>query len=175
MEVLGAMICPSSCGRRQRDHIKFQGPAEVRGGGREGGSSPVPLLSLPPAQKLNSPLASFPRCGRGHITVQPPQLLWVWCVDPPPLLRQPYSGRCKPGTPLTAASTREERRSTCQQVGAPGDSQGLQGPIFLIQMWHAAVADYLAVWLLPLPGGAEGSFVNQTTGSTSRYHDLLVS
>lgn len=168
------MICPSSF-TRQRDHIdhmRFQGPAEVRGGGRERAH----LCPCPVSSSTKASLASFQGCGCGHTMAQPPQLLWGWCVNAPPLLRQPCFGSWKHGTALTAASAPERK-------GAPPTSnwehleiaKAFRVQVFLIQLWHAAVADYLAIWHFPLQGGAEDSFMKQIPRNISRYQGLLVS
>lgn len=62
---------------------------------------------------------------------QPPQLLCVMCKSSPfaeaAMLWNLETWNCS----HISQHSRETRRSTCQQVGAPGDSQGLWGPSFL--------------------------------------------
>lgn len=175
LEVLGAMICPLLLRGRQKDHKQLWGAAEARGGRSSPPAAPV-MPSLPLARKLDSSTDTFPGYGHGHATAQPPRLLRVQCVNPPPLLLQLCSETLKPVATLTTAGT-SERKGVLHCPPASGSTKGFRAlPKFsCIQLCHAAVADYSAVRLLPLRGRAEGSFMEQVIGSISRYRYLLVS
>lgn len=137
-----------------------------------------PPCRLPLARKLDSSTASFPGCRHGHTMVRPPQLLRVQCIDPPPVLLQPCSETWKPVTALTTAGTSERKGALPagkQERLAAAKGFGARPEFSCIQLWHAAVADYSAVQLLPLRERPESGLIEQIIGNFSRYCYLLVS
>lgn len=172
--VLGS--APSSCNGRQRSH---QAPGSWRGDRRRDltcGPGPAQPSTGTKAELICSQLPGIQTWAlQGLATSAAPSVV---CRSAPFAAAATLWNFEACNHSLMTASTSEKKGALpARKWESLATAEGFRAlPKFsCIQLWHAAVADYSAVQLLPLQGRAEGSFTEQVIGNISRYCYLLFS